>query len=80
MIAKMIEGVSRVLGKSQGYIGLPVRDELTADGAPFMVTHWEPTPAELERIASGAPVVVHLFGTIHPPIRVGVGKAPQALK
>lgn len=36
MIIARIEGANRVCGKSQGYMGLPVRDELVMqeDGVP----------------------------------------------
>jgi hypothetical protein len=47
-----IEGTTRVLGRSQGYLGLPVRDEVITcavggEGTPAMTTAWHPTPAEL---------------------------------
>ncbi|MBA9070250.1 hypothetical protein FHR71_004016 [Methylobacterium sp. RAS18] len=43
-----IEGCTRVLGKSQGYLGLPIRDEVitcTVGGpkTPAMTTAWLPT-------------------------------------
>jgi hypothetical protein len=46
-----ILGATRILGKAQGYLGLPVRDETincTVDGpgTPSMVTAWLPTPKE----------------------------------
>lgn len=39
----MIEGATRVIGKSQGYLGLPLRDETVTctvggEGTPAMVT------------------------------------------
>ena len=73
MIISMIEGVTRILGKSQGYLGLPIRDQ-TLGGAKVMVSAWEPTPEELQRLNSGAKVEVIILGTGHPPIRVEVGK------
>lgn len=82
MIAKMIEGCTRVLGKAQGYLGLPVLDCLITEavngpGTPAMKTSWEPTPAELRRLVAGAPVVVTIIGVQHPPIVVEVGDAPK---
>lgn len=79
MISARIKGATRVLGKSQGYIGLAVRDETinsTVDGenAPCMVTAWEPTPAELAALNAGALVYVRILGTAHPPILVQVGE------
>jgi hypothetical protein len=76
-----IERATRVLGKSQGFFGLPVRDELinervTGDGTPCMVTAWHPTSKELEALNAGAAVHVRLIGTQHPPIMVEVGLAP----
>jgi hypothetical protein len=90
-----IQGATRVLGKSQGYYGLPIRDEaknlgdlphmlLTlrdtpVDGpnTPTMVTAWLPSPDELAALAAGAPILVSLVGTGHPPIMVSVGSAPE---
>lgn len=79
MIAKRIAGATRVLGRSQGYIGLAVRDEqvnCTVNGphTPTMVTAWEPTPQELAALNAGAPVLLHVVGTAHPPVRVEVGE------
>lgn len=72
-----IRGATRVLGKSQGYLGLPVRDEMVIDKTigeivPAMVTAWEPSPAELAMLADGASVYVRIFGMNHPPILVYV--------
>lgn len=78
MIAR-IEGATRVLGKSQGYLGLPVRDELrhtSVDGpqTPVMVTAREPTPEELVRLNQGARVYLSVLGTVHPPVILEVGE------
>jgi hypothetical protein len=77
----MIEGATRVLGKSQGYLGLPLRDELInctvdGEGTPSMVTAWEPTPDELVLLNAGAPVLLRVLGTGHPPVMLTVGPAP----
>ncbi len=81
MIIGRIPGATRVLGKSQGYLGLPIRDEVINEGVngpgtPAMVTAWEPTPDELDRLAKGAAVHVRILGTAHPPIMVEVGETP----
>ena len=81
MIAKMIEGHIRLLGRDQGYLALPVRDEQIEtkqlkDGAytskNCMVTSWEPTPEELWLLNEGGHVRIRILGTVHPPIGVGV--------
>jgi hypothetical protein len=72
-----IQNATRVLGKSQGYLGLPVRDEVFEDGQQAMVTAWIPGPAEIEALVAGAPVYVRILGSGHPPIMVEVGKAPE---
>lgn len=77
-----VEGCTRVLGKAQGYYGLPVRDEVvndkvTGEGTPVMVTAWFPTPDELHAMASGAPVHLHIVGTGHPPVMLTVGEVPS---
>jgi hypothetical protein len=73
----MIDGMTRVLGKSQGYLGLPIRDEQSEDGSPSMSSAWHPTPDEIERIATGAPVYLTIQGQGHPPVMLWVGEAPK---
>lgn len=81
MMIGRIEGCTRVLGKSQGYLGLPVRDLVIADavngpGTPAMETAWLPTPAEIEKIRAGAPIILRLIGSGHPPAMIDVGEVP----
>jgi hypothetical protein len=76
----MIEGATRILGKSQGYLGLPLRDEainctVGGEDTPAMVTAWLPTPDELARLNAGAAVHLRIIGTQHPPVMVDVGPA-----
>jgi hypothetical protein len=76
-----IPNATRVIGRSQGYIGLPLRDELIDEQVngprtPSMVSAWEPTPEELERLVLGAKVHVRILGTQHPPLIVEVGDIP----
>lgn len=73
---------TRILGKQQGYLSLPVRDEAmhcaVADALiPTMTTAWLPTPKELAAINAGAPIHVRIFGTEHPPMMVDVGEIPE---
>lgn len=74
-------GATRVVGQSQGYIGLPIRDEVvncSVNGpTPSMVTAWFPTPEELAALNSGAPVHVRILGTVPPPMMVMTGEAPD---
>ncbi len=77
----MIEGATRIIGKSQGYLGLPIRDEainctVGGEGTPCMVTAWQPTPDELARLNAGASVHLRLLGTMHPPVMIEVGQVP----
>ena len=77
-----IPGATRVIGKSQGYLGLPVRDEnidenVNGPATPCMTTAWLPDPVELERLALGAAIHIRILGRVHPPITVEVGKAPE---
>lgn len=85
----VISGHTRVLGQSQGYRGLPIRDQKIPIVRPVdaratvgeaqecfireMVSAWQPTPAELEALNAGATVYVHIQGELHPPIKVEVG-------
>jgi len=77
-----VANATRVIGKSQGYMGLPLRDEVInctvgGEGTPAMVTAWHPTPKELAALNAGAPVHVRIIGTGHPPIMVEVGEVPE---
>ncbi len=77
-----IKNATRVIGKSQGYMGLPLRDELinekvSGENTPSMITAWFPTPKELDAINKGAPIHVRIIGTMHPPIMVEVGEIPE---
>ena len=81
MIIARIPKATRVVGKGQGYLGLPIRDEMIHDrvngpGTPSMVTAWEPTPDELARLQAGACVHVRILGQIPPPMMVEVGDVP----
>lgn len=77
----MIENATRIIGKGQGYLGLPLRDEVitcavNGEGTPAMVTAWQPTPDELERLNAGASVHLRILGVSHPPVMIEVGPAP----
>jgi hypothetical protein len=77
----MVEGCTRVIGKSQGYIGLPLRDELihcsvNGPNTPAMITAWYPTPEEIAAITAGAPVHLRILGVQHPPVMIEVGPQP----
>jgi hypothetical protein len=80
MIIAMISGCTRICGKAQGYLGLPVRDEVVIDKVngeiPSMVTAWTPTPEELARLNAGANVHVRILGNSVAPMTVDVGDPP----
>ncbi len=76
MIAARIAGTTRVLGKSQGYLGLPVRDS-KRDGQPSMTTAWEVTPGEFLKLQDGAHIEITILGNAHPPIIVTVGEVDK---
>ena len=64
-------------GQSQGFIGLPIRDEIvncsvSGPGTPTMVSAWIPTPAELAALNAGASVYVRIMGNMPPPMVVYV--------
>lgn len=76
-----IEGATRVIGKSQGYLGLPLKDvtincTVGGEDTPAMETAWLPTPEEISAIVAGAPVILRVLGSAHPPVMVYVGNAP----
>jgi hypothetical protein len=82
MLIGRIEGATRLLGKSQGYFGLPVRDQVVLDPAtgqktPEMVSAWIPTDKEMAAIADGAPIHLRVLGEHHPPVEIEVGEIPS---
>ena len=84
MMIQRIAGATRVIGKSQGYLGLPLRDEIrevTIGGEVVqccaMVTAWEPTPEEITRINAGGLVYLCILGTGQPPVMLDVGEPPE---
>jgi len=82
MIIAMIQGATRIIGRSQGFLGLPLRDELidcavNGPNTPSMVTAWEPTPEELAKLNAGAPVHLRVLGSSHPPVMLAVGEVPE---
>ena len=77
MMIRMISNASRVCGKEQGFLGLPIRDVVLHDKVegpetPAMQTAWEPTPEELVLLNAGGSVVVTILGTVPPPMMLGV--------
>jgi hypothetical protein len=77
-----IEGATRIVGKTQGYLGLPIRDEkitcaVNGPNTPAMITAWVPTPAELEALSAGAAIHVRILGSLPPPMNVFVGPVPE---
>ena len=77
MLIGRIDGATRICGLSQGYEGLPLRDEQTPCGRPVMVTAWLPTPEELAALNAGASVHVSIMGDVPPPMLVKVGPVPE---
>ena len=78
----VIEGATRIVGKGQGYLGLPIRDEViscTVNGpkTPAMLTAWKPTEEELLALQNGASVHVRILGQVPPPMMVMVGPTPD---
>lgn len=77
-----ISGCTRVLGQSQGYLGLPLRDVVTTctvngPETPAMETAWLPTPDDIEAIVAGAPIILRVLGTSHPPVMLYTGEKPE---
>ena len=82
MLIQVIAGATRTLGKSQGYIGLPIRDvviECSVGGVatPAMESEWKPTAEELEALNKGGSIKLRVLGTSHPPVMLEV-EAPPA--
>ena len=77
-----IEGTTRVCGKSQGFLGLPLRDgvricSVAGGQVPTMTSAWFPTPDELAALNAGAAIHVEIDGVMPSPMMVSVGPEPN---
>ena len=85
MVESRENGVVVIHGKSQGFLGLPVRHEMVDDPqmgvCKEMTTAWLPTPDELAALNAGAAVNVHIrTGDVQglpAPMLVDVGPVPS---
>jgi len=66
-----IDGTTRVLGESQGYRGLPVKD-CEENGVKFMQSEWALTDEEAAALKSGATIILTVVGEGHPPVKLEV--------
>ncbi len=88
VVPEPIEGTeTRIYGKSQRFLGLPVRHGMKridlAGGefyhGPVNVTAWQPTPEELAALNAGASIYVELNTDKVIPMLVCVGNIPDVL-
>jgi hypothetical protein len=85
MIPRVIAGFTRALAKPKNWdeakngpcLGLPILDHVDENGEPSMISAWQPTDEEIIRIMEGAPVYLRVRGTIHPPVGIWAGDAPE---
>lgn len=85
MLVGRIPNATRVLGappdwdeERHGWCGgLAIKDQPGEGGVNHMISAWEPTPEEMARLAKGAPVLLWVVGTVHPPVMVTVGREPE---
>lgn len=79
MTPRRIEGATRYLGAPKGWepesdgtcSHLAIQDQQYGEGN-MMVSSWEPTPAEIELLQTGAPVRLAVYGVDHPPVFIWV--------
>lgn len=66
-----IVGQTRVVGLDQRYRPLPLLD-VVQDGIPYMISAWQPSAEELERLNRGEYVQLTIMGNVPPPVKVEV--------
>lgn len=79
MIPGHINGANARLGAPNGMndcIGLFVRVDQHQSGAALLSSVWHPTPDELAAIVAGAPILLTIYGSNHPPVQLGVSEVP----
>lgn len=80
MNPRRIDGATMVLGAPADWhdthdgrcMGLPVR-VIDCQNSLYLVSAWEPTPAELEALNRGETVKLWIMGTSHPVVSLSVG-------
>lgn len=45
---------------------------MTTEPEVIIATFWRPTKEELKTLNAGGSVVLHVWGTAHPPVAIGV--------
>lgn len=83
MEVRQISGCTRTIGRSQGYIGLPLRDvvindSVTGPKTPAMESAWRPSASEIADLKEGGVVILRVIGKAHPPVMLYVGAEPMA--
>jgi hypothetical protein len=85
MLIGRIEGATRYLGAPAGWdpaqegaecASLAIRDVPSGEGGNVMISAWKPTPEELKGLKNGASVLLHVFGSAHPPVALTVSDPP----
>jgi hypothetical protein len=74
------EGATRYLGAPKDWVPeengvcshLAILDASNDLGDAVMISAWEPTPAELAALNSGAKVYLSIWGVGHPPVALFV--------
>lgn len=46
----------------------------------WMISAWQPSPAELDRIKSGQPIFLFIQGAVHPVVSLAVGVEERPAK
>lgn len=86
MLIRKIKNHTGTIGADQGYLALPIRREdvsIELKGGHVwdtfrILTAWEPTPKELDRIIAGESIIVSLIAANpFPPIELSVDFADQ---
>lgn len=52
-------------GNEDNYLWM---ERASMEGAPVMLTYWEPTAEEIARIVGGEKIVLIMWGTVHTPV------------
>lgn len=82
--------LARIAGANHTFSPPPGWDEATMGPCPVLtlrlvkdsggetvaISAWKPTDAERELIAKGAPVLLYLWGDVHPRVAIHAGEAP----
>ena len=76
-IGRIPEHTRLLATEQRQYRPLYIRDQVEG-GVNYMTSQWEPDSEDIAKIVMGAPLLLSIAGTGHPPVLIQVGAVPES--